>query len=60
VEARPISFYGMGQPAPPGLVMGFSACNEAAIRRGVATMAPVLESIKAAAAGNRGQTTASV
>ncbi|MDK9690183.1 PLP-dependent aminotransferase family protein [Azospira sp.] len=60
VEARPISFYGMGQPAPPGLVMGFSACNEAAIRRGVATMAPVLESINAAAAGNRGQTTASV
>lgn len=56
IEARPISFYGMGQPAPPGLVMGFSACNEASIRRGVATMAPVLESLGGSAPdpGNAG------
>ena len=34
--------------------------TDAAIRRGVATMVPVLESFNAAAAGNRGQAAASV
>jgi len=45
IEARPISFYSLHQqPAPPGLVLGFSAFGEDAIRRGVATMEQVLAS----------------
>ncbi|MGE5651135.1 MAG: PLP-dependent aminotransferase family protein [Bacillota bacterium] len=44
IEARPISFYRMNQPAPAGLVMGFSAFSEESIRRGVAAMVPVLAS----------------
>lgn len=45
VEARPISFYRLQQPAPPGLVMGFSSFDEEAICRGVAAMASVLETL---------------
>lgn len=45
VEARPISFYHLQQSAPPGLVMCFSSFDEEAIRRGVAAMAPVLETL---------------
>lgn len=43
IEARPISFYRLTQPAPPGLVLGFSSFDEETIRRGVAAMRPVLE-----------------
>jgi len=43
IEARPISFYSLQQPAPPGLVLGFSAFEAEALRHGVSAMAPVLE-----------------
>lgn len=43
IEARPISFYRSTLPAPPGLVMGFSAFSPDTIRRGVQAMVPVLE-----------------
>jgi len=42
IQSRPISFYRLTQPTPPGLVMGFSAFDSDSIRRGVAEMAPVL------------------
>lgn len=45
VAARPVSFYRLRQPAPPGLVMGFSSFGEEAIRRGVAAMVPALEGV---------------
>lgn len=46
IEARSISYYRMNQPAPSGLVMGFSAFSEESIRRGVAAMVPVLDSVR--------------
>lgn len=45
IETRPIAFYRLQQPAPPGLVMGFSSFGEPAIRRGIAAMRPVLETL---------------
>lgn len=43
IDARPVSFYSLEQPAPPALVLGFSAFTPAEIRDGVARMRPVLE-----------------
>jgi len=45
IATRALSFYGWDQPAPPGLVLGFSAFDKDAIRRGIATMRPVLETL---------------
>lgn len=44
IEARPVSFYSLSQPAPPGLVMGFSAFETREIEQGVRRMLPLLES----------------
>ncbi len=44
IEARAVSFYRLHQPAPPALVMGFSAFSTEEITRGVKHMQPLLES----------------
>lgn len=43
IETRPVSFYRMQRQAPPGLVMGFSAFDEAAMRKGMDGIAKVLD-----------------
>lgn len=43
IEGRPLSFYSLQHAAPPGLLMGFSCFDGAAIRKGTNEMAPVLE-----------------
>lgn len=48
IEARPISFYRLSQPSPPGLVLGFSSFVEDSIQRGVAAMRPVFEGFRTA------------
>jgi len=45
IEARPVSFYSLEHKAPPGLVMGFSSFDEAAIRQGMDGMAGVLDKL---------------
>lgn len=43
VLARPVSFYQVQHPAPPGLVMGFSCFDAPAIREGMGRMGAVLD-----------------
>lgn len=42
IEARPLSFYAVNQTPVPGLVLGFSAFDGAAIRAGVAALGKAL------------------
>lgn len=43
IVARPVSFYRVQHPAPPGLVLGFSCFDGPALRDGVGRMGAVLE-----------------
>jgi GntR family transcriptional regulator/MocR family aminotransferase len=43
VETRPLSFYAVERPAPPGLVLGFAAVGTAEIEAGARTLAQALE-----------------
>lgn len=43
LETRPLSFYAVERPAPPGLVLGFASIDSAAIEQGVTTLARALE-----------------
>jgi GntR family transcriptional regulator / MocR family aminotransferase len=56
IMARPVSFYGVQHPAPPGLVLGFSCFDGQAIRQGAARMGEVLERLRAMPPGGSGST----
>lgn len=45
IMARPLSFYRVQHPAPPGLVLGFSCFDGPAIREGMGRMGEVLEKL---------------
>ena len=43
IETRPLSFYRVERPVPPGLVLGFAAVEEAKIHAAAAGLAQVIE-----------------
>ncbi len=45
IETRPLSFYAVERPVPPGLVLGFAAFDSEEIERGAVCLARVLEGL---------------
>ncbi|MGO4326713.1 PLP-dependent aminotransferase family protein [Cupriavidus sp. 2TAF22] len=46
LEVRPMSYYAVERPAPPGLVLGFASVDAAKIHAGARTLAAVLARMK--------------